>query len=136
MDIGEVAKKSGIKPSALRYYESKGLIRSLGRKGLRRYYQKDVLDTLSLISLGRFVGLSLDEIKAMFLESGFEVNRQLLLEKADLLDKKIQKLSAIRDGLKHAANCPEDNHLHCPTFRRYMNLSGRKLVPPDSKVKQ
>ena len=43
MDIAEVAKRSGMAASTLRYYEKKGLIASTGRQGLRRTFGKDVL---------------------------------------------------------------------------------------------
>lgn len=53
MDIRELAEPSGVPPSALRYYEELGLIRSISRHGLRRQFDADVLLTLSLIELGR-----------------------------------------------------------------------------------
>ncbi|WP_444822943.1 MerR family DNA-binding transcriptional regulator, partial [Vibrio parahaemolyticus] len=43
MDIAEVVKKSGLPTSTLRYYEQLGLIRSIGRNGLRRQYSPEVL---------------------------------------------------------------------------------------------
>lgn len=134
MDIADVAKSSGLKPSTLRYYEQKGLISSAGRNGLRRYYDKAVLEKLSLISLGRYVGLSLDEISEMLLPQGVDVNRALLLQKAQELDKQIKSMSAIRDGLRHAAECKAPNHLACPTFCRFLNLAGKRLKANPSKT--
>ena len=61
MDIAEVARRSGVRASALRYYEEKGLIASVGRDGLRRRFLPGVLDQLALISLGQAAGLSLAE---------------------------------------------------------------------------
>lgn len=52
MDIAEVAKRSGVPASALRYYEEKGLIASTGRSGLRRTFSPSVVDQLALIALG------------------------------------------------------------------------------------
>ncbi|AIY67620.1 helix-turn-helix domain-containing protein [Pseudoalteromonas piratica] len=135
MDIAEVAKQSGLKPSTLRYYEEKGLIRSAGRNGLRRYYDKQVIEKLALINLGRYVGLSLDEIAKMLLPNGVEVNRSLLLEKADELDKQIKSMTAIRDGLRHAAECSAPHHLVCPTFQRFLNLAGKRLKAKPNKLK-
>ena len=51
MDISEVAKKSGVAASALRYYERKGLIHSLESEGSRRKFSPAVLDQLALIAL-------------------------------------------------------------------------------------
>lgn len=124
MDIAEVARRSGAAPSALRYYEEKGLIRSTGRHGLRRQYAPEVLDQLALIALGRAAGLTLAEIGRM-LTAGprARVDRDLLAARADEFDGKIRQLAAIRDGLRHAAACPATDHLECPTFRRLMGLA-------------
>ena len=64
MDITEVAQRSGVPASTLRFYEEKGLIASIGRRGLRR-----VFDT-GVIALGRAAGFSLDEIARMFAPDG------------------------------------------------------------------
>lgn len=66
MDISEVAKRSGLPASTLRYYEERGLIASVGRQGLRRRFDPEVLEQLALISLGQAAGFSLDEISQMF----------------------------------------------------------------------
>ena len=66
MDISEVARKSGVAASALRYYERKGLIHSLQSDGARRKFSPAVLDQLALIALGQAAGFSLDEIRVMF----------------------------------------------------------------------
>jgi DNA-binding transcriptional MerR regulator len=52
LDIAEVAERSSIPASTLRFYEEKGLIASTGRRGLRRLFDADVLDRLALIALG------------------------------------------------------------------------------------
>jgi DNA-binding transcriptional MerR regulator len=132
MDISEVAKRSGVPASALRYYEERGLIRSIGRRGLRRLFGPEVLERLALISMGSAAGLSLDEIARMFAPDGRpRIDRKLLATKADELDATIAKLTKMRDGLRHAVSCPAPSHMECPTFRRMLRaamsgvLSGR-----------
>ena len=125
MDIGEVAKATGLAPSTLRYYEEIGLIQSNGRKGLRRLFQPKILEELALISLGKKAGFSLDNIRGMFTPRGPEIDRGQLLEKANELDNKIAELSAIRDGLRHAAACKAANHLECPSFLRLLRIAGK-----------
>lgn len=121
MDISEVAKRSGIPASTLRYYEERGLIVSVGRSGLRRLFTEAVLERLALIALGRAAGFSLDEIAGMFAPDGRpQIDRSLLAARADDLDRTIRKLGALRDGLRHAAVCPAPSHLECPTFRRLL----------------
>lgn len=118
MDIAEVAKRSGVPASTLRFYDEKGLIVSIGRQGLRRVFDASVLERLALIALGRAAGFSLDEMADMFTPQGQpQINRQLLAAKAKQLDQTIRQLSAMRDGLRHAAVCPAPSHLECPKFR-------------------
>jgi len=121
LDISEVARRSGVRASALRHYEEKGLIAPIGRRGLRRLYDAEVLERLALIALGRTAGFSLDEIAGMFGPGGPQIDRQMLAARADALDATIRKLGAIRDGLRHAAACPAPSHMECPTFRRILH---------------
>lgn len=128
LDISELAKRSGVAASTLRFYEEKGLIASVGRRGLRRVFGPGAMDRLSLVALGSAAGFTLDEIARMFAADGRpRIDRKLLATKADELDHTIKKLGAMRDGLRHAAACPAKSHLECPTFRRLMKaaLSGR-----------
>jgi DNA-binding transcriptional MerR regulator len=124
MDIAEVAKASGLPSSTLRFYEEKGLIQS-GRVGYRRSYGGNILERLALISLGRSAGFSLDEIVEMFTPQAPEINRALLSAKADELDRKIKELTAMRDGLRHAAACKAPSHFECPKFLRLLNIAGK-----------
>lgn len=107
--------------SRLRYYEEKGLIASIGRRGLKRLFEPGVLERLSLIALAQTAGFSLAEIAGMFDPSGRpSLDRVQLSTKADDLDRTIRRLSALRDGLRHAAACPAPSHMECPTFRRLL----------------
>ena len=135
MDIGEVSRRSKIPASALRFYEKKGLIQSIGRNGLRRVFAANILERLTLITLGRNASLSLDEIGDMLLPQGLQINRELLLSKADDLDKKIIEMTAIRDGLRHTAACKAPNHLECPTFLRLLNIAGKRWSRPKNTSK-
>jgi DNA-binding transcriptional MerR regulator len=125
-----VAQRSGVAASTLRFYEKKGLIASTGRRGLRRLFTPGVLERLAVIALGRTAGFSLEEIALMFAPDGqVRIDRQMLTAKAEELDRTISKLSAMRDGLRHAAVCPAPSHMECPNFRRYLKAAaGRKLT--------
>jgi DNA-binding transcriptional MerR regulator len=124
LDIAEVARRAGVPPSTLRYYEEKGLIAPAGRRGLRRQFDPGVLERLALIALGRSAGFSLDEIARMFAPDGRpRIDRQVLADKAEELDRTIRELGALRDSLRHAAACPAPSHLECPTFRRILGAA-------------
>lgn len=124
MDISEVSKRTGIPASALRYYEQKGLIASVREKGERRRFATGVLDRLALIALGQAAGLTLDEIRTMLTpEGGPDVDRQMLLAKAEEIDAQIKRLRAMSNGLKHAAACPAPSHAECPSFQRLLKAA-------------
>src|SRR3954466_1529246 len=63
LSIGDVAHRSGVATSALRFYEQQGLIRSTRSKGNQRLFDRDVLRRVAVIRVGQRVGLSLGEIR-------------------------------------------------------------------------
>jgi DNA-binding transcriptional MerR regulator len=124
LDIAEVSLRSGLPSSTLRYYEERGLIVSIGRRGLKRLFDANVLERLALVAVGRSAGFSLDEIALMFAPDGRpSIDRRVLAAKADELDATIRELSAMRDGLRHAAACSAPSHLECPKFRRILRAA-------------
>jgi len=132
MDITEVARRSGVRASTLRFYEERGLITSIGRRGLHRVFDPGVLERLALIALGRSAGFSLDEIALMFAPDGRpRIDRQLLAAKAEELDRTIRKLTEMRDGLRHAAACRAPSHMECPTFRRIFRAPASGAIGTD-----
>jgi DNA-binding transcriptional MerR regulator len=124
LDITDVAQRSGLPASTLRFYEEKGLISSIGRRGLHRQFYSSVLERLALIAVGRAAGFSLDEISRMFAPDGRpRIDRKMLAQKAEELNGKIRELTAMRDGLRHAAACSAPSHMECPTFRRILRAA-------------
>jgi DNA-binding transcriptional MerR regulator len=135
LDIAEVAQRSGVPASTLRFYEEKGLIASLGRRGLRRLFDPHVLERLALIALGRAAGFSLEEIAGMFAPDGRpRIDREMLAAKADELDRKIRELGAMRDGLRHAAVCRAPSHMECGKFRRLMRAAAARARRTDTRA--
>lgn len=77
-----------------------------------------------MIALARAAGFSLDEISRMLGSKGKpNIDRELLANKADELDRTIQKLTGMRDGLRHAAACSAPSHMECLKFRRLLGLA-------------
>ena len=129
LDIAEVVERTGVPASTLRYYEERGLITPIGRRGLRRLFDPGVLERLALIALGRTAGFSLDDIAQMFAPDGRpSIDRKMLAARAEELDRTIRGLIAIRDGLRHAAKCPAPSHMECPTFRRYLGAAASGAI--------
>jgi DNA-binding transcriptional MerR regulator len=136
VDITEVARRSGVRASTLRFYEEKRLIASIGRRGLRRVFRPDVLERLQLIALGRWAGFSLDEIALMFAPDGrIRIDRQVLTAKAEELDGTIRKLTEMRDGLRHAAACRAPSHMECPKFRRILRAAASGTIKQRRKAR-
>lgn len=128
LDISEVARRSGLPASTLRFYEEKGLIASHGRRGLKRLFDPEVLERLSLIALGRLAGFTLDEIGDVLAPGARpRIEKTRLAAKADEIDGLIKRLRVMRDGLRHAADCKAEALMDCPHFRRVLRLgaSGR-----------
>jgi DNA-binding transcriptional MerR regulator len=124
MDISEVARKSGVAASALRYYERKGLIHSLETEGARRKFSPAVLDQLALVALGQAAGFSLDEIRVMLTPGGEpNIDRSMLASKADELERMVKRLKAMIRGLRHAVACPAPSHAACPSFQQLLKAA-------------
>ncbi|KUN29526.1 MerR family transcriptional regulator [Streptomyces antibioticus] len=119
LDIAEVAQRSRLAPSALRFYEKKGLITPAGRNGLRRTYHPDVLERLALITCARSAGFSVAEL-GRFLQArpSDTALRTGMTAKAEALDEQIGRLTRLRDSLRHAAVCEHEPLVDCPDFKR------------------
>jgi len=111
LTVGEVAHRSGMAASALRYYEREGLIGATRTSGGQRRYERGVLRRLAFIRAARNVGLSLDEVREAL--SRLPLSRTPT--KADWtaisrgwrerLNEQIQALEALRDGLDSCIGC-------------------------------
>ncbi|MGN9840660.1 MerR family transcriptional regulator [Nonomuraea sp. H19] len=119
LDIGEVAGRSGLAASALRFYERKGLIQAEGRNGLRRAYRPETLERLALITCARDAGFTLSEIAA-FLRAGPADTglRERMAAKEREVSRKVAQLTRLRDSLRHAAVCEHDPFVECPEFKQ------------------
>ncbi|PIB94180.1 helix-turn-helix domain-containing protein [Caulobacter sp. FWC2] len=129
IDISELARATGVRASTLRFYEEKGLIASTGRRGLKRLFSATVTERLSLIALGRASGFSLDEIAAMLGGPNpkvQDIDRTRLRGKAAELDRRIDQLTRMRDGLTHAADCKVPQLMDCPHFLRIVKVAGAR----------
>lgn len=117
LDIAEVASMSGMAPSTLRFYEHEGIIASTERRGLRRQYARDVLDTLAVVAMCKKASFSLSEIKALIATGGQPAWKELAARKRDELHEQIAHLSVLADQIDHALGCPSPNALDCEHFQ-------------------
>jgi DNA-binding transcriptional MerR regulator len=117
LDIGDVAARSGMAPSALRYYESEGIIASVDRKGLRRQFPPGVLTTLAVVAMCRQAGFTLEEIKLVLATRGRPSWKTFAERKRDQLRARADHLGTVADQLDHALRCPSPNVFDCEHFR-------------------
>ncbi|GEK13936.1 Cu(I)-responsive transcriptional regulator [Aliivibrio fischeri] len=124
MNISEVAKLTGLTAKAIRFYESKGIIKeaSRGANGYRQYSQHQV-DELLLIRRSRLVGFSLDECQELLNLSNNPNRRsadvkQKTLEKVAEIEAKIEELERMKKTLLDLADtCPGDDSNDCPIIK-------------------
>lgn len=119
-DISEVAQRTGLSSATLRFYEAKGLIKPIGRQGLKRVYHADTLTRLSLILLAKQAQFSLKEMVPMLAQIDQGLNRSLINSKVEELALRIQELTQLQALLQHIQHCPERNHFDCPNFQRIL----------------
>jgi MerR family transcriptional regulator, redox-sensitive transcriptional activator SoxR len=111
LTIGEIAQRSGIATSAIRYYERIGLIRAERTMGNQRRYRRDVLRRIAFVRIAQRVGLTLDEIIDSL--SGLPIDRaptahdwqRMTSGWRDRIDERIGILEALRGGLTACIGC-------------------------------
>jgi DNA-binding transcriptional MerR regulator len=112
LDIGDVSTRTGLAPSKLRFYESRGLIEHEDRKGLRRQYHPVVIDRLAFIVLSQEAGFTLDEIGQLLASRGREWKRIARHKHREVSDR-IARLEAVRVRLEHAIECSSPTLMQC-----------------------
>ncbi|WP_250031749.1 redox-sensitive transcriptional activator SoxR [Paractinoplanes maris] len=128
LTIGDFAARSGVAPSALRYYEREGLIRSARTSGNQRRYERTELRRVAFIRIAQQVGVSLDEIRAALAE--LPENRtptradwaRLSDRWRHRLEEKIALMQRLRDDLSGCIGCG------CLSLHRC------KLINPDDRL--
>jgi MerR family redox-sensitive transcriptional activator SoxR len=111
LSIGELAERAGVATSALRYYESEGLIASERSPGGQRRYARETLRRVAFIRVAQTVGLSLEDIRRAFdlLPQGRTPTKadwtRLSRSWRPLLDERIAMMNALRDQLDSCIGC-------------------------------
>lgn len=129
VSIGEAARLLGLKASALRYYEQRGLVTAVARRHGTRMYGPRELRHLTLIQLAQRLGMGLNDI-AVFLHEPPGRWRGIVREQLAALEEQIRRAEAARDYLGHALQCPSDHPAdECPNLRAILD---RQLPVPRS----
>lgn len=107
LTIGEVARRTGIAATTLRYYEQIGLIAAPHRMGGRRRYDESVIARLATIRLCKAAGFALDEIQLLFADdaSGRPASRALGAAKLVDIERRITELQLARQIIEWGMRC-------------------------------
>jgi MerR family redox-sensitive transcriptional activator SoxR len=110
MTIGEVATRTGLSHSAIRYYESEGLIAAPERRGGKRSFGPEVVDAVHVIRLARELGFSLEDIRTLL--NGFSTEtappvrwQHLARRKLPEVNELIQRATAMKRLLEKGLRC-------------------------------
>jgi MerR family transcriptional regulator, redox-sensitive transcriptional activator SoxR len=132
MRIGELASRAGLNTSAIRYYETVGLLAAPYRTGGQRRYPEQALHRVLLIRFARNMGFTLDEIKVFL--SGLRENapvgtrwKKLAHRKIEEVDQTIERSQQLKSLLEHLLEC------RCASLQVCVErLSLNRLMQPGS----
>lgn len=130
LSIGELANQAQIAPSALRYYESIGLLRPTKRINGQRRYTEQALSRLSFIKLAQKAGFTGKEIKILL--AGFETDvtppisqwEFLARQKITELDEMIEQAHNMKKILEDALQCGCFSYTECETLYKEQGCCG------------
>lgn len=106
--IGEAAAKLQMRPSALRYYDERGLVRPIRGQAGRRMYGPAELRRLAFLKIVHQLGLPLDTAAAV-LDAPADRWREAVLEQITELDRVIERAKGAQQFLTHALHCPTEH---------------------------
>ena len=135
MPIGEVAARAGVAPSAVRYYERRGLLTADARASGQRRYTAASLRRLVFIGMLQDAGLALDEIRAVLDAESVAEWKAVARLRLAALDDEIDRLTRAREYLRGALLCRYDHPAtDCRIMGREIDRRLGASVPFDSEV--
>lgn len=111
--IGDLAERTGVAITALRYYDQLGLVRPVARVGGQRRYDDGAVQQVGVVLFLRDVGFTLEEIARLVAGGPW---RSLAKAKLVELERQAADLDAARLALEHALRCPAKEPAACPRF--------------------
>lgn len=138
LTIGELARRTGVAASALRYWEEVGLLPAPARISGQRRYSDAAVAQVAVILLQRDAGFSLAEQKALADSRGAAPEQwsRLHWRKLAQLDEQIARALLAREAITHALRCPHQDQRQCPNFRSLVmaRLDGQSLQEAHSRM--
>jgi MerR family transcriptional regulator, redox-sensitive transcriptional activator SoxR len=132
LTIGQVAARTGLRASAIRYYEELGLLPKTPRQAGRRLYDASVFDRLAVIDLAKTAGFELRDIKLMIAEGNRPASewRSAGKQRRQQIDQEMKRLRLMKQIVSEIDRCSCGTQIECAqVFRRakarYLNRRGR-----------
>jgi MerR family redox-sensitive transcriptional activator SoxR len=110
LSIGEVASRSGFRASAIRYYETIGLLQAPPRRGGKRMFSESVVERLAVIELAKLAGFGLDDIRNLLSSVGASGRpaqswKNLIPAKTAEIDEQMKRLAEVKGVLSKLDGC-------------------------------
>lgn len=134
LSIGELGRRVGASPSALRYWERAGLIENVERDNGRRRYRAETVERIGFIRLCQDAGFGISQIAELLATDpdGQGPWRQAAEAKLAEIQAQISRLEAARELLQHTLACPEPSLSVCPTFTTFVRWRAEGELPAPS----
>jgi MerR family redox-sensitive transcriptional activator SoxR len=134
LTIGEVARAAGVNTSAIRYYESIGVLPQPARRAGQRRYAPEIVRRLGVIDVAKQAGFSLDETRALLAADADSAAhaelRELATRKLPEVEALIARAHTMRDWLLTASGCTCDTLDVCGLFDPGGLRAAAGEVPP------
>ena len=132
LTIGELARRTGVATSALRYYEEFGLLPAPARVSGQRRYPESAIRVVGTILLDSDAGFTLAEQKMLMASQANSPGewRRLARQKLAELDEQIARAQAAREAIGHGLRCRHEDITQCPNFKAGVSarLAGQGLA--------
>jgi DNA-binding transcriptional MerR regulator len=130
LSISELRARTGLAASALRFYERKGLLRTTGRVGGKRFYDEGAVERVAFIDLLKLAGFTLSEIAALVRPTGGTAPgcRTMAVAKLRQLDDRVQEIERARTALRNMLGAAHDRLDDCPEHHRILREHAEALA--------
>lgn len=135
LSIGELAERTAVPASALRYYDELGLVRPATRTSGRRRYAESAVNDVGMILLFREVGFTLSEIGRFISAGERSSRRQIIDQKLAELAEQEHRIEVARAALEHGRRCPAGDPLKCQRFWSIIEDRARGLSLEESHAR-
>lgn len=116
LSIGELAERTGLATTALRFYDDLGLVRPVTRSSGERRYAESAIRDVGVVLFLREVGFSLAEIGSLVAGGDRLAWQEIIDHKLSELDEQQRRLNVARSALEHGRRCPAGAPLRCSRF--------------------